>query len=240
MTQTGKNLDAGKVILIASGKGGVGKSTLAVNCGAALAARGKKVLLIDSDAGLRSLDLMLAVSDRVIYDISDVISGRCEPARAIIVTDCHNLHLMSASQTDFPEMVDISAIQTLYKGLSQYYDYVIVDSPAGIGSGVTVPAQAADFAIVVATNDSVCIRDAGRMAQSLRARGLLKISLVINRVDAKLIRKKVLPDLDAVIDGAAVQLLGVVPEDRRVIMAAAAGKPVTVLLDGENIPLMRF
>jgi septum site-determining protein MinD len=254
MTQTGKDLDAGRIVLIASGKGGVGKSTLAVNCGAALAARGRKVLLIDSDAGLRSLDLMLAVSDRVIYDIGDVLSGRCEPARAIIVTDCHNLHLMSAPQTELAEMTDISAMRTLYKGLSRYYDYVIVDSPAGIGLGVTVPAQAADSAVIVTTNDHVCIRDAGRMAQALRSRGILKISLVINRVDLKLIRKKIMPDLDEVIDGAAVQLLGVIPEDKRVIMAASAGKPVVVLrrgaaaafsniaarLDGEDIPLMKF
>lgn len=253
MAQT-KDSDTGKIVLVASGKGGAGKSTFAVNCGAALALRGKKVLLIDSDAGLRSLDLMLAVSGRVIYDLGDVLIGRCEPARAIVTTDFHNLDICAAPQTCLSEMSDSAVISKLYKGLSLYYDYVIVDSPAGIGPSVTAPAYAADLAIVITNNDAVCIRDAESTAQTLRGFGISEIRLVINRVDVKLIRKKVMPDLDTVIDGAAVQLLGVVPEDKRVITAVTAGKPVVVLrrgaaaafcniaarIDGEDVPLMKL
>lgn len=244
----------GKIVLVASGKGGVGKSTLSVNCGAALALRGRKVLLIDADMGLRSLDLMLGVSDRVIYDLGDVLSSRCEPARAIITTDYHDLHLLPSPQTDFEGKANPEIMRTLYRGLSHYYDYIIIDAPAGVGTGMTAPAQAADIAVVVATPDPVSTRDAERTANKLRNFGVPKIRLVINRVDSKLIRKKVMPDLDTVIDGASVQLLGVVPEDRHVAVAASGGRPVIVLrkgaaqairniaarLDGEDVGLMKL
>lgn len=244
----------GRVLLVASGKGGSGKSTFTVNCGTALAQRGRKVLLVDADVGLRSLDLMLAVSDRVIFDLGDVLSGRCETGKAIIVTNYHNLHLLPAPQTDCPYMTDSSAVCKLYKGLSTYYDYVFIDSPAGVSGVVTAPVEAASCAVVVATADLVCIRDAERLSQKLRAYGARKLRLVLNRVDAKLIRKGSMPDLDAAIDGVSVQLIGVVPDDKRVIMSTAMGRPVTILrggaatafrnisarLDGEEVPLMRL
>lgn len=241
-------------MLVTSGKGGSGKSTFTVNCGTVLAQRGRKVLLVDADVGLRSLDLLLGVSDKVVYDLGDVLAGLCEPEKAIIVTDCKNLHLMPAPQADCPEMADSSVISGIYNELSVSYDYLLIDSPAGIGANVTAPAIVADCAVVVATADPVCIRDAERLAQVLRARGATNLRLVLNRVDAKLIRKRVLPDIDAVIDGTTVQLIGIVPEDRRIIEAAAVGKPVTIFkngaatafrniaarFDGENIPLMKL
>lgn len=244
----------GRIVLVASGKGGVGKSTLSVNCGAALALRGKKVLLVDADMGLRSLDLLLGVSDRVIYDLGDVIAARCEPARAIITTDCHNLHLLPSVQNDFAEKINPETLCALYKGLSHYYDFIIIDAPAGIGAGMTVPAKAADTAIIVATPDPVSIRDAEHAANKLRTLGNINLRLVVNRVDSKLIRKNILPDLDAVIDGVAVQLLGIIPEDKHVAVAASKGRPLISLrkgaamairniaarLDGEDVELMRF
>lgn len=244
----------GTILLITSGKGGAGKSTFAVNCGIALSQRGHRVLLVDADMGLRSLDLMLGVSDRVIFDISDVLSGDCETGKAIIVTDYHDLHLLPAPQSDCADMSDSEIICKLYSGLASYYDYVLVDSPAGVGSSITAPVAVADSAIVVATGDPVCIRDAERMAQILRQKGAVSLRLVLNRVDPKLIRKKILPDLDTAIDGTSVQLIGIVPDDRHVTVAAAAGKPVTVFrkgaaqafrniaarLDGEEIPLMKL
>lgn len=245
---------SGRILLVTSGKGGSGKSTFAVNCGTALAQRGRKVLLVDADVGLRSLDLLLGISDRVVYDLGDVLAGRCEPGKAIIVTDCHNLHLLPAPQADCADMVDSAAMCRLYKGLATYYDFVLIDSSAGIGVNVTAPTTIADCTVVVATTDSVCIRDAERLSQVLRARGAANLRLILNRVDAKLIRKRVLPDLDTAIDGTSVQLIGVVPEDKHVIMAAAVGKPVTIFrngaatafrniaarFDGENIPLMKL
>ena len=244
----------GRILLITSGKGGSGKSTFAVNCGVALAQRGRKVLLIDADMGLRSLDLLLGVSDRVIYDISDVLSGNCETGKAIIVTDYHDLHLLPAPQTDCDDMSDSEVICKLYKGLSTYYDYILIDSPAGIGLNITAPVPVAYCTLVVATGDPVCIRDAERTAQVLRAKGASSIRLVLNRIDPKLIRKKVLPDIDTAIDGTTIQLIGLVPDDRHITIAAAVGKPVTVFrkgaaiafrniaarLDGENVPLMKL
>lgn len=254
MAQNGRDSGAGKVLLVASGKGGAGKSTLSVNCGAALAQRGNKVLLIDADIGLRSLDLMLGVSDRVIYDLGDVLAGNCEPGRAIIVTDYHDLHLLPAPQVELLKAVDAETMRELFRGLSRYYDYVILDSPAGVGFGLTTPAGAADTALVVANPDPVSIRDAERAAQVLRNHNVPEIRLIINRVNSKMIRKKVLPNLDEVIDGTSIRLLGAVPEDRHVLEAAAAGRPVIVLrkgaamafrniaarIDGEDVPLMKL
>lgn len=251
MLQTGRT---GRIVLVTSGKGGSGKSTFAVNCGTELAQRGRRVLLVDADTGLRSLDLMLGVEDRALFDLGDVLAGRCETGKAIIVTDCHDLHLLPAPLGACNGLAESDVVVGLYRGLTAYYDWVIVDSPAGIGAGVTAPAGAADTVVVVATPDPVCIRDAERLAQALRASGADNLRLVLNKVDARLIRKHVLPDLDAAIDGTSVQLIGVVPDDRRVLSAAAAGRPVTVLrggaatafrniaarLEGEDMPLMKL
>lgn len=211
-------------------------------------------MLVDADVGLRSLDLMLGISDRVVFDLGDVLSGRCEPGKAIIVTDCHNLHLLPAPQTECLDMANSIAMGKLYKGLAAYYDFIFIDSPAGMGASVTAPVGVSQCMVIVATADPVCIRDAERLSQVLRERKGVNLRLVLNRVDAKLIRKKILPDLDAAIDGVSVQLIGVVPEDKHVIMAAAAGRPVVIFhggaatafrniaarLDGENIPLMKL
>lgn len=244
----------GRIILVTSGKGGSGKSTFSVNCAVALANLGKKVLLADADEGLRSLDLMLGISDRVNYDLSDVLSGRCEPGKAIIVTDYHDLHLLPAPAKECPSMGDSETMQKLYRGLAFYYDYVFIDASAGLNSLVTAPAAAADTAIVVATPDPVCIRDAGRISQVLRERGSKNIRLILNRVQPKLIRKKILPDLDSAIDGSTVQLLGIIPEDKHITMASAVGRPVTIFkggaatafcniasrLEGKEVPLMKM
>lgn len=242
----------GKIVLVTSGKGGSGKSTFSVNCATALASIGRKVVLVDADIGLRSLDLMLGISERVIYDISDVLQGRCETGKAIIVSDYHNLHLLPASQNECDELKDAKVITKLYKGLSLYYDYVFIDCSAGISKIVTAPSTVADISVVVATPDSVCIRDAERMSQILRQNGQNNIRLILNRIQPKLIRKKVIPNLDSFIDASSVQLLGIVPEDKHIVMSQAKGKSVMIFrcdastafkniarrLDGEDIPLM--
>lgn len=244
----------GRIVLVTSGKGGSGKSTFSVNCASALAKRGRKVLLIDADTGLRSLDLMLGISDRVNYDLGDVLAGRCETGKAIIVTDSHDLHLMPAPASLSEDMKNSEIISKLYRGLTFYYDYVFVDSSAGINEGVMAPAREADISVVVATDDNVCIRDAGRVSQILREHGAENIRLVLNRVQPKLIRKNVLPNLDEAIDNAAAQLLGIVPEDKHITLAAAHGRSVLMFrsqaakaflniaarLDGEDIPLMNI
>lgn len=216
----------GEIILITSGKGGSGKSTFTVNCGAALALLEKKVLLIDADAGLRSLDLMLNVTDKVVYDLSDVILGRCEPVKAIVESDIPGLHMLSAPQSVFDECVTAEEMKRLCRGLAHYYDYIFIDSPAGVSGGAMVAAAGAERAIVVATPDPVCIRDADRISRILSSNEISDIRLVINRIYPKLIRRKKMPDLDAVIDGTSLQLLGVIPEDQRVAVCSSQGIPV--------------
>ena len=222
----------GEAILVTSGKGGSGKSTFTVNCGAALAFMGKKVLLIDGDAGLRALDLMISVSNKVIYDLSDVLAGRCEPIKAIVETDISGLHLLPAPLSAYDVNFEPDGMKRLCNGLKHYYDFVFIDSSAGIGSGMVTSAAASDRAIIVATSDPVSIRDADRVAAVVIAQGVMNIRLVINRVKPNLIRKRVIYDLDRVIDGTAIQLIGIVPEDEQITIAAYKG--ISVVAEGKS------
>lgn len=242
----------GRILLVASGKGGVGKSTFSVNCGTELAKRGHKVLLVDADAGLRSLDLMLSVADKTVFDLGDVLSSRCEAERAVIETNRRNLYLLPAPQAGCEYMADSESVGRLYSKLTHYYDYLIIDSPAGIGGYVTAPAVVSDCVVVIANAEPVCIRSAEHLSQILREKGARNLRLVLNRIDAKLIRKNQLPDLDSAIDGISVQLIGVVPEDKRVLASAANGNPlekgraaaafknIAARIDGENVPLLKL
>ncbi|MDR3552496.1 MAG: septum site-determining protein MinD [Clostridia bacterium] len=242
------------VISVASGKGGTGKSTFAVNCGAALAESGRKVLLIDADAGLRALDLLLGVSDKVVYDLGDVLAGLCEPVKAIVDTGRAGLFLLPAPQSPPDAAFDTAGFGRLCKGLAKYYDYVLIDSPAGVDRSVQAAAAAGERAIVVATPDPVCIRDADRAAQMLLAHSVTHLRLVLNRVNPKMIREGRSMNLDTAIDGASLQLIGVVPEDAAVAAAAFAGEPLSYRrkgaarafyniagrLEGRDIPLMKL
>lgn len=244
----------GQLILIASGKGGTGKSTFAVNCGAALARLGRKVLLIDADAGLRALDLMLGASDRVIYDLNDVLAGVCEPVRAILSTREPGLFLLPAPQSVSSEYLDGNEFKRLCRGLSRYYDYLFIDSPAGVGPGAQIAAAACERAMVVSTIDPVCVRDADKVAGMLLGLQVTDIRLVLNRVNSRLIRTGHVPNLDAAIDGAALQLIGVVPEDEGIMIAACEERPlfpnekgaarafanIALRLEGRDIPLMKL
>jgi septum site-determining protein MinD len=240
-------------ILVTSGKGGSGKSTFSVNCGAALAGRGRKVLLVDADAGLRTLDLMLSVADKVVYDLADVLAGRCEPIKAITATDIPGLEILPAPLSADDVQFEPEGMKQLCRGLSRYYDCLIIDSAAGIGDAMRTAAAAADRAIVVSTCDPVSVRDADKTADVLIESGVKDIRLVINMVRPRLIRQKKAYTLDGAIDGAAVRLIGVVPEDEKIAEAAYMGKPVVTLgrspaaraflniaarMDGEDVPLM--
>lgn len=243
----------GEAILVTSGKGGSGKSTFSANVGVALARMGKRVLLIDTDTGLRALDLMLSVADRVVYDLSDVLLGRCETIKAIVETDIENLSLLPAPTLEGE--FSGSGIEKLCRGLAQYYDYVLIDSPAGVGSGMEAAAAGADRAVVVSTADPVSIRDADQVARVLLRRGITDIRLVINRIVPKLVRKKAPGGLDRAIDMAALRLLGIVPEDAKVTASVYTGKPAALLkksaaatafgniarrITGEDVPLMKL
>lgn len=214
-------------VLIASGKGGVGKSCCSVFLGQALARHGFRVLLIELDAGMRGLDLMLGMRERCPYDMGDVLKGMCDPYDAVTPSDSiHGLSLLSAPAGEWNEFQQADLIW-LCREISAYYDWILLDAPAGIGRGFHLGLEAADRALVVVTPDPICVRDAYTASVLLeRARGSgFSQRLIINRVTKSAVGDS-LPDLDAVIDQAAVQLIGVVPEDSSVALSAANGVPL--------------
>ncbi len=239
------------VTVITSGKGGVGKSTVAAAAGAALVARGKRVLLIDCDAGLGSLDHMLGILDHRVFDIADVVSGAVEPAQAVYPCAFEeNLFLLSAPGTE-EDVVSPEVMRQLVTVLSRYYDHVLIDSPAGIGQGFLSAAAAAQRALVVATPDPVSIRAAVHTRQSLEEAGVRQQRLVVNRFSSTRFRaQKCYRDLDSVIDAAGIRLIAVIPEDPVLAAATlraqavpqtapgalAAGR-LAARLEGEQVPL---
>ncbi|MEG1426588.1 MAG: AAA family ATPase [Oscillospiraceae bacterium] len=242
----------GAVTVITSGKGGVGKSTTAVGIGRALAKKGRRVLLLDCDAGLRSLDRMTGVEDVLVYDSADVVAGRCAPIEAIYPCKSFpGLFLMPAPARG-EDMVRESVMKKLIPLLKQYYDHVLLDSPAGVGRGFAAAACGADRAIVVCNPDPVCVRSTAAVGELLKRLGIEKQRLVINRFNGELFGKmQVMEDLDKVIDAAGIRLLGVVPEDASLVVAVMKGgeepkgcrgmlamQRLAGRLEGENIPLV--
>ncbi|MDR1466970.1 MAG: AAA family ATPase [Oscillospiraceae bacterium] len=208
------------VTVVTSAKGGVGKSTIAVSLGVTLANGGKKILLIDGDFGLRNLDFMLGISHKLVFDISDVIKGNCDINTAVLSCEkINNLFLLSSSQ-DIAHRLGPSAMKRLVFLLSKHFDYVIIDSPAGIGGGFVAAAASADKAIVVATADSISLRSANVARCKLNdLNSCIKKRLIINKFSRKgFIKSGVFRDLDEVIDITEMQLLGVIPQDERISM----------------------
>lgn len=239
------------VTVITSGKGGVGKSTVASQLGASLAARGRRVLLVDCDAGLGSLDHMLGVSEYRVFDLADVVSGAAEPAKAVYPCPfCKNLFLLSAPETE-EDVVSPPVMRELIAVFARYFDHVLIDSPAGVGRGFLSAAACAGRALVVATPDPVCLRAAARTRQRLQEAGVRQQRLVVNRFSAARFRAQgCYRDLDAVIDAAGLRLIAVVPEDPLLAAAALRAQPappasngalavgrLAARLEGEQVPL---
>ena len=220
-----------QVLIVTSGKGGVGKSSLSAMLGLALASLGKKVLLLEMDSGLRSLDIMLGVSNRAVYDLSDILYGRCRPVQAITRTAHSNLHLILAPlRPDMPYTAE--GFAKVCRGLSTVYDYLIAETPAGFGAAFDAAARAADSALLVVTPDRICVRDARVVSDYLDEKGLTRQRLLINRVGRQSMgRLKTVPDLDFVIDQVGEPLLGVIPED-----PDAAGCLARGAAPGEGLP----
>lgn len=216
----------GAVTVITSGKGGVGKSTTAANVGLALASRGRRVLLLDCDAGLGCLDMLLGISQRRVFDLSDVVAGDASPSQAIYQSPYTQQLFVMPAPLHEEDLISPGVMRQLVPALARYYDHVLIDSPAGLGAGFRSAVAAADRALVVATPDGVCAAAARRARESLLDCGVQEQRLVINRFSAaQFCASQFFADLDAVIDAAGVQLIAVIPEDPELQTAAARTLP---------------
>ena len=218
-----------QVITLTSGKGGVGKTTAVANIAVALASSGSKVVCIDGDIGLRNLDVILGLENRIVYDIVDVIEGCCRLKQAMIrdkkLTD---LYLIPAAQTRDKNAVSASDMIRLVKDLRNEAEYVLIDSPAGIERGFRNSIAAADRVVVVTNPEVSAVRDADRVIGILEAEGKGPASLIINRLNPTLVRNKDMLSPEDVLDLLAIDLIGIVPEDENVIVGSNRGAPVAL------------
>ncbi|RKD75666.1 septum site-determining protein MinD [Sinobaca qinghaiensis] len=244
----------GEAYVITSGKGGVGKTTTSANIGAALALQGKKVCMLDTDIGLRNLDVVMGLENRIIYDLVDVAEGRCRVQQALIKDkrfDC--LHLIPAAQTKDKSAVSPEQMKEIIDSLREDYDFILIDCPAGIEQGYKNAVAGADHAIVVTTPDTAAVRDADRIVGLLEQEGITPPRLVINRVRQHLSDSGEMLDVDDVTSTLAIDLLGVIVDEDDVLKAAHKGEPIAMnpnsrasigyrniarRMMGESVPLM--
>ena len=216
-----------KITMVTSGKGGVGKSTVCAMLGTALAKSGKKVLIVELDVGLRCLDIILGVSNRAVYDLSDVVSGRCSPRDAVVRCDaCEDLYV-TVAPNDPSFDLDNQQFNDFLKKLYGAFDFVFIDTPAGIGKQMESAASLCDSALIVATPDPVCVRDGSKSAEKLLKLGVKELRLIINRVNVDEPKKNSITDFDSIIDSIAVQLIGIVPDDKNAALTLLQGETVS-------------
>ncbi|PDO10224.1 MAG: septum site-determining protein MinD [Candidatus Reconcilbacillus cellulovorans] len=219
----------GEAIVVTSGKGGVGKTTTSANLGTALALFGKKVCLVDTDIGLRNLDVVMGLENRIVFDLVDVVEERCRPEQALVRDKRFDeLYLLPAAQTRDKHAVTPDQVKRLVDGLKERFDYVIIDCPAGIEQGFRNAVAGADRAIVVTTPENAAVRDADRVIGLLEKEKIDPPKLIVNRVRPKLIKSGDMLDIDEVCQILAIDLLGVVPDDEAVIKAAQSGEPTVM------------
>ena len=211
--------------VITSGKGGAGKSTVSVGLGYAFSRQGSRVLLVDCDAGLRSLDRMLGIEENLVFDISDVVCGRCAPAEAIYPCPGQEGLFLLPAPVSAEALVPVGVMRRLVPMLQQYFDHVILDSPAGVSAGFAAAVCAADRAVVISGADPVGVRSASSVRTLLEGYPVKEIRLVINRFNEAYFRTTgTYEDLDEVIDRSGIRLLGLVPEDLPMAARIVSGK----------------
>jgi septum site-determining protein MinD len=226
-----------RIIVVTSGKGGVGKTTVISNLGMSLARLNYKVVLIDADVGLRNLDLVLGIESRIVWTAMDVIAGEC-PIKKILIQDKRQPNLTffplcSSQAKDSPTREDVAKFVEV---LEQEYDYdfILIDSPAGIEDGFITATQPASEAIIVATPEVTSIRDADKVVGLLETSGIGNIQLIVNRIRPGMVQRSDMMSIDDVSDILSLPLLGVIPDSESIIVAANRGEPITI--DDENLP----
>ncbi|MBU8570366.1 septum site-determining protein MinD [Bacillus subtilis] len=221
----------GEAIVITSGKGGVGKTTTSANLGTALAILGKGVCLVDTDIGLRNLDVVMGLENRIIYDLVDVVEGRCKMHQALVKDKRFDdlLYLMPAAQTSDKTAVAPEQIKNMIQELKQEFDYVIIDCPAGIEQGYKNAVSGADKAIVVTTPEISAVRDADRIIGLLeQEENIEPPRLVVNRIRNHLMKNGDTMDIDEIVQHLSIDLLGIVADDDEVIKASNHGEPIAM------------
>lgn len=245
-----------EAIVITSGKGGVGKTTTTANIGAGLAKAGHKVALIDADIGLRNLDVVMGLENRIVYDLVDVVEGFAKLKHALIKDKrFENLYLLPAAQTRDKTAVSPEQMKELIDKMKEDFDYILIDSPAGIEQGFKNAVAGADRAVVVATPEVSSVRDADRIIGLLEAQEKHHPFLIINRIRAHMVKKGDMMDINDMIEILAIELLGVVPDDDSIVVSTNRGEPavlnaasrageayrnITRRLLGEQVPMMKL
>ncbi len=245
-----------EVIVITSGKGGVGKTTTTANIGAALALSGKKTVMVDTDIGLRNLDVIMGVENRIVYDLVDVAENKCPYTKALVRDKRFDgLFLLPAAQTRDKSAVTTTQMKHIVKQMEDSFDYILIDCPAGIEQGFENAVAAAHKAIVVAMPEVSSVRDADRIIGLLEKHDIKDIKLVINKLRPKMVKNGNMLGIDDMLDILAIDLLGVVPDDEEIIVAANKGEYVSATeksvagqaykniarrLEGENVELVKL
>jgi septum site-determining protein MinD len=246
----------GKVLTVTSGKGGVGKTTATANLGAALAAEGAKVVCVDADIGLRNLDVVLGLENRIVYDIVDIVEGRCRLRQALIRDKrLPDLFLIPAAQTRDKSAVSPSDMVRLCNDLREEHDWILIDSPAGIERGFRNAIAPADVVLVVTNPEVSAVRDADRIIGLVEAEEKGPAQLVINRIRPGMVRRGEMLSPEDVLELLAVELIGMIPEDENIVTSTNRGMPVSLngksragqafrniarRLNGETVPFMEM
>ncbi|SDY86388.1 septum site-determining protein MinD [Tindallia californiensis] len=217
----------GEVLVITSGKGGVGKTTTTANLGTGLAQMGKKVVVIDADIGLRNLDVVLGLENRIVYDLVDVVEGTCRLRQALIKDKrLPELYLLPAAQTRDKNAINPEQMESLHTDLKEIFDFILVDCPAGIEQGFKNAIAGADRALVVTTPEISAVRDADRIIGLLEASEIRNPKLIVNRLKIDMVKRGDMMNIEDMLDILAIDLLGVIPDDPEIVISTNRGEPV--------------
>lgn len=229
-----------RIIVITSGKGGVGKTTITANLGTALVQLGRKVVLVDADFGLRNLDLLLGLENRVVYTAIEVIAKDCRLDQALVKDKRQpGLMLLPAAQNRNKEAVTPEQMKDIVSQLEKDFDYIIIDCPAGIEMGFRNAIAAAQEAVIVTTPEVSAVRDADRVIGLLEANSVKDIRLIVNRLKPQMVQMNEMMSVEDVIEILAINLLGIVPDDEKVIVSSNRGEPL-ILNNPSSLPAMAF